>query len=169
MTRPDRQHFNTIVNENHASIYRICKAYLGRSVEVEDLYQEVLINVWHSLPRFKGNSKISTWIYRVTVNTAITYRRKKNRHESKWVPMEPGHPIPGSEESSKEEKIRLEKKLEKMMGLIEGLKKDQRIVIGLYLEDLSYKEIAEVLGKDTNYVGVKISRIKEKLSKMMRS
>lgn len=166
MNKADQARFNHLLKENESAIYRICRAYLGRSEETNDLCQEVLINVWKALPGFRGQSSMSTWIYRITVNTAITYQQKKSRRESRNVLLN-GIDVSCKSEGDKKEKIELEHQIDHMMQMIGRLSQDQRILIGLYLEDLSYKQIAEVLGRDTNYVGVKIKRIKQKLSKMM--
>lgn len=159
--------FNELVANHGPGLYRLCKAYLGLSEEVNDLYQEVLINVWKALPGFRGEAQLSTWLYRISVNTAITYRRKQAGYEARMASNELEHLA--DDESDRMEKLQTESNINQLMACIDRLESDQRIVMGLYLEDLSYKEIAEVIGKDTNYVGVKLMRIKEKLAKMMIS
>ncbi|MEQ8473284.1 MAG: RNA polymerase sigma factor [Marinoscillum sp.] len=166
MGEKNRLDFSEVVTTHGDSIYRLCKAYIGNSDDLDDLYQETLINIWKALPRFRGDSKLSTWIYRVTVNTSISFRRKNIQEESRkvdnWEPE-----LWEEDLSEKNEKITREKQYQKMLECIESLKADQRIIIGLYLENLSYKEIADVVGKSTNYIGVNITRIKERLSKLM--
>ena len=78
------EEFNALIKANHASIYRICRAYLYDVSHANDLYQEILFQIWKSIQGFKGNSRVSTWVYRVAVNTAINYnlRYKKHAHES---------------------------------------------------------------------------------------
>ncbi len=159
--------FDEVVNEHGQGIYRWCKAYYGLGPDLDDLYQEVLINVWKALGSFRGDSKLSTWIYRITINTAITYGRKQSKNRLKESGLNDEYLT--DDRSDKEEKIRKELQYQQLLKAITRLKPDQRMIIGLYLEDLSYKEIAEVIGKDTNYIGVKINRIKEKLTKLMQS
>tara|TARA_Y100000310_G_C20657152_1_gene802558 strand:+ start:1598 stop:2098 length:501 start_codon:yes stop_codon:yes gene_type:complete len=161
-----RENFNEIVNEHGSSIYRVCKAYCGAGEELDDVYQETLINIWKSIQRFRGESKLSTWIYRITVNTAITHRRKSQRQVSGSSELLDSIEFDSSDTIFKQER---EHQYGLMLRAIERLKPDQRMIIGLYLEDLSYKEIADVIGRDTNYVGVNITRIKERLSKMMQN
>lgn len=162
----NRSAFNEVAATHGDSIYRLCKAYMGNSEEVDDLYQEALINIWKALPKFRGEAKLSTWIYRVTVNTALSFRRKVAREESvranQWNPEYLVDDL-----ADKQEKIERENQFERLLECIEELKPDHRILIGLYLENLSYREIAEVIGKTTNYVGVNIGRIKERLTKLM--
>lgn len=160
-----KETFDEVVSEHGPSIFRLCRAYLGSDLDVDDVYQETLINLWKALPGFRGESKISTWIYRITVNTAISYRRKKQRIQTTNNEVVLDQlAFDSSETVLKQER---EKQFEQLMIAINQLKSDQRVLIGLYLEDLSYKEIAEVIGRDTNYVGVNIGRIKQKLTKMM--
>lgn len=160
--------FRQLVSDHGEGVYRLCKAYVGQTADLDDVHQEALINIWRSLKSFRGEAKITTWIYRITVNTAITYRRKS----AKKIGLESSvddytHLTENTRE--REEKQNQEERYRQLSQAIATLKPDQRIIIGLFLEDLSYKEIADVIGKDTNYVGVKLLRIKEKLSKLMKS
>lgn len=159
--------FEEILDEHGDSVFRICKAYVGATIELDDLYQEAIINVWKSLKSFRNESKLSTWIYRVAVNTAITYRHKINKQGLRETYPETMEYFQ-EDLSDKHEKLERETQYALLLKAIEQLKPDQRIIIGLFLEDLSYKEIADVIGKDTNYVGVKLSRIKEQLAKLMK-
>ena len=166
MRNKSTEQFEQVVKEHGQGIYRWCKAYYGSGPDLDDLYQEVLINLWKALGSFRGDSKLTTWIYRVTINTALTYRRKKSKVSESETTLEDFQlPIDSTEN---EEKLLQEARYQLLLSSINKLKPDQRMVIGLFLEDLSYKEIAEIIGKDTNYVGVKISRAKEKLSKLMK-
>tara|TARA_Y100001949_G_C15915492_1_gene298824 strand:+ start:463 stop:969 length:507 start_codon:yes stop_codon:yes gene_type:complete len=161
----NRDQFNHVVQEHGPKIYRLCKAYFGADEELDDVYQETLINIWKSMSSFRGDSKLSTWIYRITVNTAITFRRKKSKQPYGNDEFLEHLEYDSSESILKRER---EQQYQLLLKTIEQLKPDHRLIIGLYLEDLSYKEIAEVIGKDTNYVGVNITRIKDKLSKLMQ-
>ncbi|WP_421869313.1 RNA polymerase sigma factor [Marinoscillum sp.] len=161
----DRKAFDELVEERGPSIYRLCKAYCGASDELDDVYQEVLINIWKAISKFRGDSSLSTWIYRVTVNTAISHLRKQKSRPSGTDDMLESLEYDTSDLIYKQER---EQQYNQLLNSIEQLKPEHRVIIGLYLEDLSYKEIAEIIGKDTNYVGVNIGRIKQKLTKLMQ-
>lgn len=152
--------FTDLVRENHASIYRICLAYLYDKSHAADLYQEILLQVWKSLGNYKGDAKVSTWIYRIAVNTAITYNQQfsKNRYE------ELPETINIADTSDAKEK---ESQLSMLTQAISQLETQDRLIISLVLEDLSYKEIAEITGSNINNTGVRITRIKARLLKLM--
>jgi RNA polymerase sigma-70 factor (ECF subfamily) len=162
----NEQAFNEVVHQHRDKIYRLCRGYLYDQSLADDLYQEVLINLWHSLKKFRGDASLSTWIYRVTVNTAITFNR-----QSKRQPPQAEISLMLSDEGAlqKEEVLEREQQLNRLQYCISQLPKEERLIITLVLEDVSYKEIAEVMGISVNYTGVKIKRIKERLGKMMES
>lgn len=78
----NEQEFLNIIKDNEQQIQHLCRTYLSRKDERKDLYQEIIIQVWRSLPTFKGNAKLSTWIYRIGINTAISYIRKKKTRKN---------------------------------------------------------------------------------------
>ncbi len=154
MTHAERERqFLDLFEKNKASIRRVCFGYLNSSSEVEDLFQEVMKNVWHSLPSFRGEAQISTWVYRIAVNTAIVYRKK-------W---KQGEELPDLPDQSRgaQQTLEEQERLAALHAAIATLGDQDRVIITLLLEGLSYKEIADVTGITVNYVGVKISRIKE--------
>lgn len=156
------EYFKEIITHHKDKIYRICLAYLYEKDLVDDLYQEVLINVWNGLKNFKGNSKLTTWLYRVTLNTTITF----NRYTKKHVQLS-NRELPDTfEEVIDTERQARENRVNKLMQCVQKLKKDERLIISLVLEELSYKEIAEIIGIETNNVGVRINRIKKRLLKI---
>jgi RNA polymerase sigma factor (sigma-70 family) len=158
--------FRQVLAENKDRIYRICCAYEHDKDERDDLFQQIFINVWKSLDRFEGRSAISTWIYRIAVNTSLIHfkksAKKKNLHT---VLDEKTLNIPETEE--KEEKIKTGLQIEQLYECINMLAEIDRLIISMMLDDLSYKEIAEVTGMTVNNVGVKINRIKKELAKLM--
>lgn len=156
--------FSQLVKDNHASIYRICRAYLYDPSHANDLYQEILYQIWISMHRFAGKAKVSTWIYRVAVNTAISYNLKNKKHEHSSLPEEVQFPY----EDTMPEKIEQEIQLDHLRYCISQLEAENRLIISLVLEDKSYKEIAEITGTNVNQVGVKINRIKARLLKLMQ-
>lgn len=162
------QLFNEVLAENKDRIFRICCAYERDPDERNDLYQEIMINIWKSLDKFEGRSLISTWIYRIAVNTSLLHikRSAKKRSLHSEVDVETLN-IPESD--SREEMIKTGSDIENLLECINKLPKVDRLIISMVLEDLSYKEIAEVTGMTTSNVGVKINRIKKELSKLMGS
>lgn len=155
-------YFQEIITHHKNKIYRICLAYLYEKELVDDLYQEVLINVWNGLKNFKGNAKLTTWLYRVTLNTTITF----NRHNKKHVQLFNSDLPDAFEEVMDTEREAKENRVNKLMKCVQKLKKDERLLISLVLEELSYKEIAEIVGIEANNVGVRINRIKKRLLKI---
>jgi RNA polymerase sigma factor (sigma-70 family) len=157
--------FNELVRANHASIYRICRAYLYEASHADDLYQEVLYQIWKSMQSFKEQSKISTWIYRIAVNTAINFNLKNKRHQHQVMPDFSSMPY----EETLPEKKEQEAKLNKLRYCISQLETQDRLIISLVLENKSYKEIAEITGISMTNTGVKISRIKDRLLHLMEN
>ena len=155
-------YFQEIITHHKDKIYRICFAYLYEKELVDDLYQEVLINVWNGLKNFKGNSKLTTWLYRVTLNTTITFNRNHKKHISLFNDELPDR----FEEDIDTARHSQENRVNKLMQCVQKLKKDERLIISLVLEELSYKEIADIIGIEANNVGVRINRIKKRLLKI---
>jgi RNA polymerase sigma-70 factor (ECF subfamily) len=153
--------FESLITENHGMIYKICRVYADEA-EFEDLYQEVLINLWTSLKNFKGNSKLSTWMYRVILNTALTYQRATKRHKNNTsidqVP-EPGYEVNTMGQEQQE--------IQRLYRAISKLALNDRSIILLYLEEKSYEEIAEITGLSISNIGVKINRLKKKIFKLL--
>lgn len=160
MTHAERERqFLELFETNKASIRRVCYGYLNSSSEVDDLFQEVMTNVWHSLPTFRGEAKISTWVYRIAVNTALVYRKKWKQGEE--LPELPDQGRGAHQTMEDQERLSM------LHAAIATLPDQERLVVTLLLEGLSYKEIADVTGITVNYVGVKISRIKETLEQLI--
>jgi len=151
--------FEKLFAANQGRIQRICYGYLGPCGEVEDLFQEIMVNVWNGLPNFRGESSPATWLYRIAVNTALIYRRKRRSTEP--LP-ELADPARGAQQTLEERE-----RLAALRSAVAGLPEQDRLVITLLLEGLSYKEIAEITGLTVNHVGVKISRIKQVLEERL--
>ncbi|MEW7277984.1 RNA polymerase sigma factor [Aquimarina sp. 2201CG1-2-11] len=156
------QLFTEVVTLHKDKIYRICYAYLYEKDSVEDLYQEVLINVWNGLNKFKGNAQLSTWLYRVTLNTTITFNKKNKTHQQLFGNSIPENIIENIDTTETQQECRVNK----LMQCVQKLKEEERILISLVLEELSYKEIADVLGIEVSNVGARINRTKKKLLKI---
>lgn len=157
------QEFADIIKENKPRLRRLCRVYTQRRQDEKDLFQEVLIQIWQSLPTFENNASLNTWIYRVAVNTAISFQRKKNTRREYYKKYR-------EEQNSKEEVSRRSgqtgtEKLDRLHAAIDTLNSSEKAIISMYLEDFSYEEIAYVTDLTENYVGVKLHRIKNKISK----
>lgn len=160
MTRAERERlFQELFAANRSRIERLCYGYLGSCAEVDDLFQEVMINVWNSLPAFRGEASPATWLYRIAVNTALMYRRKRRAAE----------PLPELRDPSRGalQSLEAEERLAALRAAIASLPCQDRLILTLLLEGLSYKEIAEITGLTVNHVGVKISRAKAVLEEKL--
>jgi RNA polymerase sigma-70 factor (ECF subfamily) len=155
--------FNQIVTENSERIQRICSYYNSDTEEQKDMYQEILVNIWKSLKNFKGNSALSTWVYRVAVNTALNYTGKVYRQMKLNVDknLESIHAIIDDEEAGK--KMLEEEQYSQLQVALNLLSVIDKALISLSLEGLSMKEIADVIGITEANVKVKIHRIKSQL------
>lgn len=159
--------FKHIVDEYNGILYKIARSYTEEEADFKDMYQEMLIQLWQSFNRFKGESKISTWIYRVALNTALTFQKKQKR---KLVtnPIDKTSFKIASESGVGELPIlQKEAKIELLYKCINLLKKDDRAIILLHLEENKYDEIAEIIGITTSHVGVKLLRIKKQLFQLL--
>lgn len=153
--------FLKIVEENQGIIYKVCKMYRDTKEDQEDLFQEIVLQLWKAYPKFRNESKVSTWMYRIALNTAIvTFRKNKVELEFRESIPNKDYHLNYSEAQSENE--------ERLFGAIRTLDKAERSLIALYLEDYSHREIAVITGITENYVGVKISRIKEKLKNILK-
>lgn len=136
--------------------------YCNAEADMQDLYQDILIQLWKSFPSFKGESKISTWIYRIAINTSITQFRKSKRkpiHEN--ISDVKAESI--SDPESKQEDV---EQLDRAIALLADIEK---AIILLYLDEYSYREIAEVIGTTESNIGFKINKIKKKLKETLNN
>ncbi len=160
--------FKEVLEENKDRIYRICCAYERNPDDHDDLYQEIIINIWKSLGKFEGRSMISTWIYRIAVNTSLMHIKKESKRNSLNTEINDNTlSIPETSFEDKEEKIETGRKIELLYKCINSLHSLDRLIISMVLDELSYKEIAEVTGLTVNNTGVRVNRIKKELSRLM--
>ncbi len=159
------EYFTQVYQQNKDKIYRLCLGFMGNEFEADDLLQEILIKIWANLNSFKGESSISTWIYRIATNTAILYSKRRSRLNNKLVLLNPDNEEIASNEVDSSTG---EKKINQLYNAISSLKEIDRIVIGLLLEGNSYNEIAIITGLSISNVGVRISRIKKTLNKKLK-
>jgi len=149
--------FLALIKEHQGIIHKICRLYRESKEDREDLFQEITFQLWRSLPGFKGDAKISTWIYRIALNTAIAIFRKQ-KPEIKYSPVLPDMP-----EDQQSEELALRQ--ERLFAVLKLLNDSEKAIITLYFEDLNYQQIAEIIGINENYVGVRLNRIKNKIQK----
>ena len=156
--------FLTIIEENKRIIFKICNAYCQNAADREDLAQEIIYQLWRSWSSFDPNYKLSTWMYRIALNVAISfYRKEKKTTETVFMG---DHLIEIIDENLEEG---LETNLNALQQFINELKELDRALMILYLEEKSHKEIAEIIGISTTNVATKIGRIKEQLKQKFSS
>ena len=145
----------------HAGIIiKICRAYTNNQHDFEDYYQEVCLQIWRSHERFEGLSDWSTWVYRVALNVCMTYlKQDKKRSENQAVDTEVESLLSSDDRDAMRE-------LNTLYVLIRQLSETDRAIILLYLDQLSYQQIADITGTNANNIGVRITRIKQRLSKL---
>lgn len=152
--------FVALVTEYKRIIYKVCYVYATDNENLNDLYQEVVINLWKSFPRFRSECKVSTWIYRIALNTCISFFRKSGSR-LQVVPI-----TVNLESDFPEEEDNNVSQLRELYRMINKLGKLERALILLWLEERSHQEIADIFGISKNNVAVKLNRIKEKLKIM---
>jgi RNA polymerase sigma-70 factor (ECF subfamily) len=160
--------FRQIVNDNQQRIMNICRYYAANADDLNDIYQEVLINVWKSFNSFRGEAAISTWIYRIAVNTALGFTGKEFRRLKFYSSLDASnlHHLTDDEGSAIETK---EIQLEALRMAVNQLSVIDNALISLTLEGLSSREIADIIGITEPNVRVKIHRIKQDLYSMLKS
>ena len=148
--------FSRIVKQHKSTIYTVCYMFSKDADEVNDLFQEVLINLWKGFTSFQGRSDLSTWIWRVSLNTCISCERKKKLDT---VPL-------SMEINLFEDQDEDSQQIQLLHKRITQLKPFDRAIVLLWLENLSYEEIGAIVGITAKNVGVRLYRIKEELKKM---
>lgn len=153
--------FPSLIAKHSGIINKVCYFYASDKLPFDDLRQEILVNIWQGLKKFRGESKLSTWIYRVAVNSALMALRTSTS-KTETVALDPER----ADASTEHDDVRHEN-LQTLYSLIGRLDDIEKAVILLWLDEYTYEEIADTLGLKRNTVAVKIHRIKVKLSKQM--
>ena len=148
--------FKDIYSKYSQKVHRLCLGYTGDTMQADDLLQEVFIKVWENLEKFRGESQVSTWIYRIAVNTCLLHLRS-NKKQAKVNVEDYGSKI-SDETNDKEAQVQL------LYKCISELNETDRLIITLLLEEVPYPEIAEVTSISEGNLRVKIHRIKQQLS-----
>lgn len=162
MDKKLKHKFVQLIEQHQNIVHKVCKIYTDSREAHKDLFQEITIQLWKAYPKFRGDSKFSTWMYRVSLNTAITlYRKSKRRPKTQnydWVDFKIKHE---EYDSTEDEQLSL------MYAAIKELNDIDKALVFLYLEDKNYKEISDTLGISEVNARVKMSRIKKKLKKTL--
>ena len=151
------QQFTQTVKEHKSTIYTVCYMFSNDADEVNDLFQEVLVNLWKGFDQFEHRSDIKTWIYRVALNTCISIDRKKRRSASVQLTMDINL-FEDRDEDTRQVDM-LHKRISKLQPF-------DRAIVLLWLENLNYEEIGQIVGITTKNVSVRLFRIREQLKNM---
>lgn len=149
--------FLGLIDKHKGIIHKVCNVYADERHNQQDLYQEIVIQLWKNYHKFQGRSAFSTWMYRVALNTAISYYRLKQKTPAHTASMEAAIHIPDTPPTGQQEQ------LQQLYTAIRQLSDGERAIVLLYLEERSYKEMEEILGVKEGALRVKMTRLKEKL------
>ena len=166
-TPADEHKFLELVNENRNKILRVCRVYAWNSADQDDLYQEILSRIWRGLPGLKEKHFANTWLYRVAINTAISFVRKRASRSDRVVHFEHAD-LTRTIESRQATEENTDDRIANLYNAIYQLNPLEKALVTLFLEDFTYEQIAEATGINTNHVGVMLHRAKKKLSCLMK-
>ncbi len=153
----NEQQFTQMVEQQKSTIYTVCYLFSKDKDEVNDLFQEVLLNLWRGFESFEGRSDVRTWVYRVALNTCISQDRRRRRRSDVELSMD----IDLFRDADADTR-----QVDLLHKRIQRLQPFDRAIVLLWLEDLSYDEIAQIVGITTKNVSVRLVRIKEQLKRM---
>ena len=156
---PNEKEFAQVVREQKSTIYTVCYMFSKDNDEVNDLFQEILINLWKGFASFEGRSDIRTWVYRVALNTCITIDRKKKRRRDKEAKVEMDINLYEDNDADTKQVKKLYERINKL-GVFD------RAIVLLWLEGMPYDEIGQIVGISYKNVSVKLVRIREELKNM---
>ena len=157
MTEKEQQHiFENWLDQHKALIFKVVRAYAFATTDQDDLFQEITIQVWHSIPSFRQESSVTTWIYRISLNTAIKWVSKERKHSQ-------AETLDNVQHILYESRIQMDERLVWLYQEIHQLDEIDRSITLLLLDGFSYREMAGILGITESHVGVKINRIKKYL------
>jgi RNA polymerase sigma-70 factor (ECF subfamily) len=158
--RIDKREFIGLLEENRGIIHKITLMYTSTTSDKEDLYQEICLQLWRSVGNYRGESKFSTWLYKVALNTAINTIRKRSKSVD-IVELDPErHYIP--KDSNREQQTSL------LLKAVSRLNKIDRAITLLWLEEKKYEEISEIIGLTRSAVSVRLVRIRKKLEELIK-
>ncbi len=157
----DQREFEARLGEHRGIVWKIANTYCPPGEERDDLVQEICLQLWRSYPRYDTGRRFSTWMYRVALNTAISYVRTARARQRHVVPLdEPGAETTADPRAAPDEP---DDRIAQLYRFLHRVAELDRALVLLYLEDRSYREIAEVLGLSETNVGTKLSRLKQSM------
>ncbi len=162
MNKDLEHNFVTHLEQNQNIVHKVCRIYTSDQDSHNDLFQEITIQLWKAYPKFRGEAKFSTWMYRVALNTAITLYRKSKRSVKTS-----DYDLLSFKISSEEYDYEDEQRLALMYKAVKQLNDIEKALVFLYLEDKSYREISETMGISEVNARVKMNRVKTKLKKIL--
>ena len=157
------QEFIAFVDNHRKLIYKVCRMYCRNDALVKDVEQEILAQLWIAFPKYDNSTKPSTWIYRIALNTAISCYRRERKHSARQSDIDQSVFLMAEEHESDD----TEEQIRRLYAFIEQFAELDRALLMLYLDENSYEDIAVVLGITVTNVATKISRLKQKLKKLM--
>jgi RNA polymerase sigma-70 factor, ECF subfamily len=158
--------FTKWLEEHSSSVLKVARAYTLTNEECQDLAQEILLQAWWSMSKFEGRASAATWFYRVALHTAMNWHRKDRPRRAKQQPFLEMQAI-AKGDSDSVELVQQRETVDLLYKAIAQLPKTDAALVLLYLEDMSYREMAEVLGISESHVGVKLNRAKKALSTLL--
>ena len=158
--------YKTYIFPYRGIIIKICKAYSNSQEDYEDYYQEVCLQIWKSRENFKNKSEWSTWVYRISLNVCLSLLRKQKKYDDTYSPEQSYNQLSNQSDLTEESKD-YSNDISRLYEEIKKLSEIDRAIILLYLEKKTYKEISQIIGINTNSIGVKITRIKKQIKKQI--
>jgi len=165
---PKEEQFRKIVEEQQERVWNICRHYARSGDDTKDLQQEVMIHVWRNLGSFRGEAALSTWIYRIAVNTCLSYIMKENRRSEFNLSLDHKSIEQLMQEDEKTEKLMNEQKLDELHDSINQLNVIDKLLISLSIEKVTTREMADIIGITEPNVRTKLHRIREELRSKMK-
>jgi RNA polymerase sigma-70 factor (ECF subfamily) len=164
---PDERQFLELIHGNRPRILKICRVYAWNVHDQEDLFQEILFQIWRGLPGLRQNTHANTWLYRIAINTSISFLRRRRARGAQPVPLD-HEQLAHFIESRQTGDDGAQERLARLYDAIARLNEVERALVALFLEDFSYEEMAGVLGLGAGTVGVMLHRAKKKLYTLMK-
>jgi RNA polymerase sigma-70 factor (ECF subfamily) len=162
------EYFRKVVEEHQGRVWNICRHYARSLDDTKDLQQEVMINVWRNLDSFRGEATLTTWIYRIAVNTCLSYILKENRRLEFPLSMDNKSFREMMQEDDLPDKMEEEQKLDDLHDAINRLNVIDKLLISMAVEKITTREMAEIIGITEPNVRTKLHRIREELRTMMK-
>lgn len=156
--------FLQLIQSHQGLLHKVCHLYENNAVDREDLFQEMILQLWKSYGSFRGEAKLSTWIYRIALNTALSSIRKNKRRVPLMFPEKAPHGVPDEKKDTIQDE-----QLQFLYQAVARLTEIERALVMLYLDERSYDEMEEIMGISSGTLRVKMNRIKEKLRQQTKN